>query len=143
MPRGNRTGPMGLGPMTGRGAGRCDRYYRAGFGAEESWWDDEDASWWLTAARIAGGDALVKTLSDAYSATAAVTKTQITAVKATITDKLKALADQGITEAKKLAAEAEARIKKAAEAQAYTGGFHGMLVVGAVGLAIWLFTRRR
>jgi hypothetical protein len=28
MPRGNRTGPMGMGPMTGRGAGYC-----AGFGA--------------------------------------------------------------------------------------------------------------
>lgn len=27
MPRGNRTGPMGMGPMTGRGAGFC-----AGFG---------------------------------------------------------------------------------------------------------------
>ncbi len=28
MPRGNRTGPQGAGPMTGRGAGYC-----AGFGA--------------------------------------------------------------------------------------------------------------
>lgn len=34
MPRGDRTGPMGLGPMTGRGAGGCAgfRGQGAGFG---------------------------------------------------------------------------------------------------------------
>jgi len=40
MPLGDRTGPMGLGPMTGRGLGYCAGYptpgymnpYRAGFG---------------------------------------------------------------------------------------------------------------
>lgn len=31
MPRGNRMGPMGQGPMTGRGAGFCAGY-RNGFG---------------------------------------------------------------------------------------------------------------
>lgn len=48
MPRGDRTGPMGMGPMTGRGAGYC-----GGFGAqvlqtqsrEEAVWDsDEDTA---------------------------------------------------------------------------------------------------
>lgn len=36
MPRGDGTGPMGMGPMTGRGMGRCDGYagsgYAVGFG---------------------------------------------------------------------------------------------------------------
>lgn len=31
MPRGDRTGPNGMGPMTGRGAGFCGGYHRAGF----------------------------------------------------------------------------------------------------------------
>lgn len=31
MPRGDRTGPMGMGPMTGRGAGFCADYGLPGF----------------------------------------------------------------------------------------------------------------
>ncbi len=31
MPGGDRTGPRGLGPMTGRGAGYCSGYERPGF----------------------------------------------------------------------------------------------------------------
>lgn len=31
MPRGDRTGPMGAGPMTGRGAGWCAGYNRPGY----------------------------------------------------------------------------------------------------------------
>jgi hypothetical protein len=31
MPRGDRTGPAGAGPMTGRGAGFCAGYNAAGF----------------------------------------------------------------------------------------------------------------
>jgi len=31
MPRGDGTGPMGLGPMTGRGAGYCAGYHTPGF----------------------------------------------------------------------------------------------------------------
>jgi len=31
MPRGDRTGPMGLGPMTGRGAGYCAGYDVPGY----------------------------------------------------------------------------------------------------------------
>jgi len=31
MPRGDRTGPMGMGPMTGRGAGRCAGYDMPGY----------------------------------------------------------------------------------------------------------------
>ena len=31
MPRGDRTGPAGLGPMTGRGAGYCAGYDRPGY----------------------------------------------------------------------------------------------------------------
>jgi len=31
MPRGDRTGPMGAGPMTGRGAGYCAGYSAPGF----------------------------------------------------------------------------------------------------------------
>ena len=31
MPRGDRTGPMGMGPMTGRGAGYCAGYAAPGF----------------------------------------------------------------------------------------------------------------
>lgn len=31
MPRGDRTGPGGMGPMTGRGAGFCAGYERPGF----------------------------------------------------------------------------------------------------------------
>lgn len=31
MPRGDRTGPMGMGPMTGRGAGYCAGYGMPGF----------------------------------------------------------------------------------------------------------------
>jgi len=31
MPRGNRTGPQGLGPMTGRGAGFCAGFRMPGF----------------------------------------------------------------------------------------------------------------
>jgi len=31
MPRGNRTGPMGMGPMTGRSAGYCAGYDSPGF----------------------------------------------------------------------------------------------------------------
>ena len=31
MPRGDGTGPMGMGPMTGRGAGYCAGYSVAGF----------------------------------------------------------------------------------------------------------------
>lgn len=31
MPRGDRTGPNGMGPMTGRGAGYCTGYDRPGF----------------------------------------------------------------------------------------------------------------
>jgi hypothetical protein len=31
MPRGDRTGPMGMGPMTGRGAGFCAGYNVPGF----------------------------------------------------------------------------------------------------------------
>ena len=31
MPRGNRTGPLGAGPMTGRGAGYCAGYPTPGF----------------------------------------------------------------------------------------------------------------
>lgn len=33
MPRGDRTGPMGAGQMTGRGAGWCAGYERPGFAA--------------------------------------------------------------------------------------------------------------
>ena len=31
MPRGDRTGPMGMGPMTGRGAGFCAGYSAPGY----------------------------------------------------------------------------------------------------------------
>jgi hypothetical protein len=31
MPRGDRTGPMGMGPMTGRGVGYCSGFGRPGF----------------------------------------------------------------------------------------------------------------
>ena len=31
MPRGDRTGPMGMGPMTGRGAGYCAGYQVPGY----------------------------------------------------------------------------------------------------------------
>ncbi len=31
MPRGDRTGPMGMGPMTGRGAGFCAGFNVPGF----------------------------------------------------------------------------------------------------------------
>ena len=31
MPRGDRTGPMGMGPMTGRGAGYCGGYDAPGY----------------------------------------------------------------------------------------------------------------
>lgn len=31
MPRGDRTGPMGMGPMTGRGAGYCAGYNAPGY----------------------------------------------------------------------------------------------------------------
>ena len=31
MPRGDRTGPMGQGPMTGRGAGSCGGFGRPGY----------------------------------------------------------------------------------------------------------------
>jgi hypothetical protein len=31
MPRGDRTGPMGLGPMTGRGAGYCSGFGMGGY----------------------------------------------------------------------------------------------------------------
>jgi hypothetical protein len=31
MPRGDRTGPMGMGPMSGRGAGYCANYQMPGF----------------------------------------------------------------------------------------------------------------
>jgi len=31
MPRGDRTGPMGVGPRTGRGAGSCAGYSRPGY----------------------------------------------------------------------------------------------------------------
>ncbi|MGC9359622.1 MAG: DUF5320 domain-containing protein [Anaerolineae bacterium] len=31
MPRGDRTGPAGMGPMTGRGAGYCAGYDRPGY----------------------------------------------------------------------------------------------------------------
>jgi len=31
MPSGDRTGPMGMGPMTGRGAGICTGYPTAGY----------------------------------------------------------------------------------------------------------------
>ena len=33
MPRGNGTGPMGYGPMTGRGAGYCAGYATSGYGS--------------------------------------------------------------------------------------------------------------
>ncbi len=33
MPAGDRTGPMGMGPMTGRGAGYCGGYGAPGYGA--------------------------------------------------------------------------------------------------------------
>ena len=32
MPGGDRTGPLGAGPRTGRGQGRCNGYKRSGFG---------------------------------------------------------------------------------------------------------------
>ncbi len=32
MPRGNGTGPMGMGPMTGRGAGYCAGFGQPGYG---------------------------------------------------------------------------------------------------------------
>ena len=32
MPRGDGTGPMGMGPMTGKGAGYCAGYQNTGFG---------------------------------------------------------------------------------------------------------------
>ena len=31
MPRGDRTGPMGMGPMTGRGAGHCNGFAEPGY----------------------------------------------------------------------------------------------------------------
>lgn len=31
MPRGDRTGPLGMGPMTGRGAGLCGGYSNPGY----------------------------------------------------------------------------------------------------------------
>ncbi len=37
MPRGDRTGPMGAGPMTGRGAGWCAGYDRPGFANPAPW----------------------------------------------------------------------------------------------------------
>jgi len=113
------------------------RYVRS-LGAEESWWDDEtEQSWWLTAARFVGGDALVKTLSDAYQA---ASTTVIAQTKQAIAETLR---KEGTAEARKLAAEAEARIRAAAEKQAYAGGFRGMLLVGGVGLLVWLLLRRR
>lgn len=124
-------------------SGNGNRYVRS-LGAEGSWWDDEDASWWLTAARVVGGDTLVKTLSDAYSSTAAAAKTAIEQLKQTIAADLEKRAmAAGTAEAKKLAEQAEARIRKAAEQRAYAGGFHGMLLVGGAALLIWLFTSRR
>ncbi len=44
MPRGDRTGPMGMGPMTGRGAGFCSGSERPGY-----------ASFWGFGSRFGAG----------------------------------------------------------------------------------------
>lgn len=38
MPRGDRTGPWGMGPMTGRGMGYCAGYSVPGFASAPGWW---------------------------------------------------------------------------------------------------------
>nr|WP_027357262.1 DUF5320 domain-containing protein [Desulfofundulus thermocisternus] len=38
MPRGDRTGPWGAGPMTGRGMGFCAGYNQPGFASAPGWW---------------------------------------------------------------------------------------------------------
>ncbi len=38
MPRGDRTGPLGLGPMTGRGAGYCAGFNMAGYANPLPYW---------------------------------------------------------------------------------------------------------
>ena len=37
MPRGDRTGPQGMGPMTGRGAGLCAGFNMPGLGLRQGW----------------------------------------------------------------------------------------------------------
>ena len=37
MPRGDGTGPSGMGPLTGRGAGYCAGYPNPGFGCGRGW----------------------------------------------------------------------------------------------------------
>lgn len=96
----------------------------------------EDEAWWMSAARFVGGDALVKTLSDAYQAGST---TVVDQTKQAVAETLRT---EGTAEAKKLAAEAEARIKAAAEKQAYAGGFRGMLLVGGAAILIWLLLRK-
>jgi hypothetical protein len=39
MPRGDRTGPLGMGPMSGRAAGYCAEFHTAGFKNRPLWQD--------------------------------------------------------------------------------------------------------
>jgi hypothetical protein len=40
MPRNDRTGPLGAGPRTGRGLGRCGRSSAGGRSVDSSYWDE-------------------------------------------------------------------------------------------------------
>lgn len=117
------------------------------FGATDSWWEDEtpaEQSWWLKAVRVAYGDALVKTLTDAYAVGTTAAKAQVEQIKQATAEELRRRAEAaGTQEAKRLAAAAEARVRKAAEQKAYEGGFKGMLAVGGVGLVLYLVLRPR
>jgi len=60
MPRGDRTGPMGLGPMTGRGAGYCAGFGMPGFmsamGGRGFWGQGGGRGWrhWFHATGLPG-----------------------------------------------------------------------------------------
>ena len=55
MPGGNGTGPMGMGPMTGRGAGYCAGYGMPGFAnAPRGWGYGMDYGWGRGFGRVFG-----------------------------------------------------------------------------------------
>ena len=48
MPRGDGTGPLGQGPMTGRAAGYCAGYHAPGYGGRGFWCRGRGYRFWRT-----------------------------------------------------------------------------------------------
>jgi len=118
-----------------------DDHYTFGYGAEESWWEDETPeqdSWWQ---KLMAYDPGVKTAYDAYKQARAAGISPAELIDPGVAKAATVSKAAAVVAAAQIEAEAKKRLRSAAEGGATAGFVVGALLVG--GLLLFLLTKKK